>query len=119
MADPDRNRDPHRPPHPNAPPRRMTEGGGGGRRIGIIVAVLLAVGVVGWLIFGGTVPQDDTLGEPAGFGVAAPEDAEPGQTVGPGETHAEDDDAPATPFTDDDAAGTGEDATATPDQQPD
>jgi hypothetical protein len=115
MPDPDRNRDPHRPPHPDAPPRRMTEGGGG-RRIGIIAAVLLAVGIVGWLIFGGTAPEEHELGEPAGFGVAAPGDAEPGETVGPGETHAEDDDAPATPFTDDDAAGTGEDAAASPDQ---
>jgi hypothetical protein len=103
----DRDRDPHRPPHPNEPPRRMTQGGSG-RRIGIIVAVLLAVAVVGWLIFGGTAPQDDTLGEPAGFGVAAPEDTEPGETVGPGETQAEDDEE-QTPFTDDDDAGTAPD----------
>jgi hypothetical protein len=116
MPDPDRNQDPRRPPHPGQPPRRMSEKSGRGRRIGIVLIVILVAGTIGWLLFGTTVPRDDTLGEPAGFGVAAPSDAEPGETVGPGETHSEEEADP--PFARDGAAddGAGDDGAA---DQPD
>lgn len=87
MADPERDA-PHHPSHPGnyagKIPDERAGGGGGARRIGVIVAVLVFVLAVGWFLFGGGEPVgDQTLGEPSGVGESAtvvdrePEEPEP------------------------------------------
>ena len=75
MADPKRDA-PHHPSHPGnyqgKIPDDRTGGRGGGRRIAVILAVLVFVLAVVWLMIGGGEQVgDQTLGEPAGVGESA------------------------------------------------